>query len=930
MRTVTAVLALVVCVHAGLWVLLRTQASAPGFNGQLASLSYAPFASSDVPDRGARPTPEQIRADLKAIAPYTHAIRLYSSTGGAELVPPIAAEFGLKVTVGAWISKDKERNSREVAAAVELARHNSNVDGIVVGNETILRDEMKLPELIELIKQVKRESPVPVTTGEIGSVWLEHPELASAVDFVAAHVLPYWNGIDASHAVDYTIEFYDKLRRALPGKRIVIAEFGWPSAGYNFQNAFPGRTEQATVLRDFASRAQAYGIDYNIVEAIDQPWKTFEGGVGSYWGIFDASRQAKFSWTGPLGDPDYFKRAGLAVLLGLLLSLPILALAGATVRQALMLAVSAHLAGAWFAAVVAFWKGHYFVPGAAFALGLGVVLLLPLVAIALARLDEIAAIAFGRPPRRLAASPPLVPEPFAPKVSIHIPACCEPPEMLKATLDSVARLDYPSLECVLVVNNTPDPALWRPVEEHCRTLGGRFKFVNAEKLEGYKAGALRLALANTAADAEIVGVIDADYVVDAGWLKDLVPLFADPHVGLVQSPQDHRDGDRSPMHRAMNAEYAGFFDIGMVQRNEFNAIIVHGTMCLIRRAALDAAGGWSSDTIVEDADLGLTLLEGGWIAHYTNRRYGYGLLPDTFEAYKRQRHRWAYGGFQLLRKHWRQLLPQADGFTREQKREYGIGWLNWMGGDSIGVVVALLNVLWVPFVAYSSSGAAVSIALWCRDWSEAIAKQTDTCGRFAEKLAGFGAGLAQFAETLARFGAVPDRVLTLPIIAAFAVSLAHFVLLYRLRVRTSLAGMAGAVVAAMSLQWTVARAVGAGIITEHAPFLRTAKGGLTRKGPDFAAFWEAIIAGLLLAGAVTLVVTNFKQIREINIFAAVLVVQSLPFLAATLIALVEGSRLNSFAYWRGVVAKTSVLLPEPKVIAEQPKLPAENRVEAAQ
>jgi len=930
MRTVAAVLALIMCVHAGLWVLLRSQTRAPEFNGHLASLSYTPFSSSDHPDRGARPTAEQIRADLKAIAPYTRAIRLYSSTGGAELVPPIAAEFGLKVTVGAWISKDKERNEREIAAAIDLARHNSNVDALVVGNETIYREEMTLADLIALIKDVKRSSPVPVTTGEIGSVWLQHPELASAVDFVAAHVLPYWNGIDASRAVDYSVEFYDKLRRALPGKRIVIAEFGWPSAGYNFQNAFPGRAEQAMVLRDFAGRAQAYGIDYNIVEAIDQPWKTFEGGVGSYWGIFDASRQAKFSWAGTINDADYFKHAGLAVLLGLLLSLPILGLAGATVRQALMLAISAHLAGAWFAAVIAFWKGHYFVPGAAFALGLGVLLLLPLVAIALARLDEIAAIAFGRPPRRLAASPPLVPEPFAPKVSIHIPACCELPDMLKATLDSVAQLDYPNLECVLVINNTPDAALWQPVEEHCRTLGERFKFINVENLKGYKAGALRLALANTAPDAEIVAVIDADYVVEPAWLKDLVPLFADPHVGLVQAPQDHRDGDRSLMHRAMNAEYAGFFDIGMVQRNEFNAIIVHGTMCLIRRAALDAAGGWSSETIVEDADLGLTLLEGRWTAHYTNRRYGYGLLPDTFDAYKRQRHRWAFGGFQLLRKHWRQLLPHADGLTREQKREYGIGWLNWMGGDSIGVVVALLSILWVPFVAYSSSGLAVSIAEMCRDLQAPAGQDASRLAQFLHSYPQFWDELAQCAVALAGFGAVPDRVLTLPILAAFAVSVAHFASLYRLRVRASLGEMAGAVVTAMSLQWTVARAVGTGIIAAHAPFLRTAKGGATRKGPDFPAFWEAIIGGSLLTGAVTLFFSNPKEIREINIFAVVLVVQSLPFFAATLIALVEGTRFNTLPYWRGVTAKAAVLLPQPKVIGEQPKLPSENRIETVQ
>ena len=892
MRTVVAVLALVACVHAGIWALLRPQGTAPDFTGQLASVSYSPFKDSSHPDTGPRPTAEQIRADLAAIAPYARAIRTYSATGGAELVPPIAAEFGLKVTVGAWIDKDQARNEREIASALDLARHYSNVDAIVVGNETTLRAEMTVPDLIKLIQRVKRSSPVPVTTGEIWTVWMDHPELASAVDFIAAHILPYWEGFSASTAVDHTIEFYDKLRQMHPGKRIVIAEFGWPSAGYNFHYANPGRMEQAEVLRDFVTRADAYGIDYNIVEAIDQPWKTMEGGVGPYWGVFDAARQPKFSWTGPITDPDYVKRAGLAVLFGLLLSLPLLAMAGVSFTQALMLAVSANAVGAWCSAIVAFWKGHYFVPGAAFALGLGMVLLVPLVAIALARLEEIAAIAFGRPPRRLANAPSLVPA-AAPKVSIHVPACCESPDMLNTTLDAVARLDYPSFECVVEINNTPDPMLWQPVEEHCRALGERFKFVRVDNLEGYKAGALRVALAHTAPDAEIIGTIDADYVLDPDWLKDLAPLFADPRVGFVQSPQDHRDGSRSLMHAAMNAEYAGFFDIGMVQRNEFNGVVMHGTMCLIRRAAIENAGGWSSETIVEDTDLGLSILEHGWLAHYTNRRYGHGLLPDTFEAYKRQRHRWAFGGFQLVRKHWRRLLPGAVGLTREQKREYGIGWLNWLGSDAIGVVVALLNILWVPFVAFANI-------------------------------------------------AVPDRILTIPIIAAFTVSVAHFVALYRLRVRATPGQMLGAVCAAMSLQWTVARSVGLGFIHERMPFLRTAKGGVSRKGPDFPAFWEAVIGALLLIGAAMLVITNYKQVHEINIFAGVLLVQSLPFLAAVILATVEGTRFNSFAYWRGVEtkivttigAKAADLLPQSqevmtKVMAEPPKVSTDN-VEAAQ
>ena len=81
----------------------------------------------------------------------------------------------------------------------------------------------------------------------------------------------------------------------------MIAEFGWPSAGYNLKAAVPGRLEQAQVLRDFISRAETYGIDYNIVEAIDQPWKIFEGGVGPYWGC---STPCAFpSLRGPAGSP---------------------------------------------------------------------------------------------------------------------------------------------------------------------------------------------------------------------------------------------------------------------------------------------------------------------------------------------------------------------------------------------------------------------------------------------------------------------------------------------------------------------------------------------------------------------------------------------------------------------------------------------------
>ncbi len=300
----------------------------------------------------------------------------------------------------------------------------------------------------------------------------------------------------------------------------------------------------------------------------------------------------------------------------------------------------------------------------------------------------------------------------------------------------------------------------------------------------------------------------------------------------------------------MNGEYAGFFDIGMVQRNEANAIIVHGTMCLIRRAAMEAAGGWSSDTICEDTDLGLTLLEAGWHAHYTNRRYGHGLLPDSFEAYKKQRDRWAYGGFQILKKHWRRFLPGASRLTREQKRE---------------------------FASAGSTGWAPRRSAW---WSPCSTSS----------------GCRWLPSSTSRCPTAFSRCRSSP---ASSVTVAHFLTLYRLRLRADSGQLLGSVVAAMSVQWTVARAVGFGLIKDHLPFVRTAKGGAQRSA-DFPAFWEAVLATLLILGAVVLVETNIKQVREIYIFAAVLAIQSLPFIAAVGLALIERTRLNDFATWRSI------------------------------
>jgi exo-beta-1,3-glucanase (GH17 family) len=864
--TVAAALLIAAAAHAGAWVWTYRTVVPPDAGYVIESLSF------NIDVRKKNPTPrererriEEIEERIERIADVTKGLRTYSVQDELALVPEIAARHDLTVSVGAWIGKDEARNRREIDGAVELAAQHRNVRSIVVGNETILRQERTVEELIGHLREVRRRVHVPVTTGETWDIWIAHPELVKEVDFIAAHILPYWEAKSAAIALRYAFDRYEDLRQAYPGKRIVIAEFGWPSRGYNRNEASPHLQSQAEIIRGFIAEAHQRGVFYNIIEAYDQPWKTSEGSVGPYWGLFTNKGQPKFKMVGRVALKEHRVLGSAALVLGAGLTVFGLWRRKPTFGHALAYAVAAQAMGAGLALAAAYPFTHYLHFGAWVMWIMGFGLMIPLVVITLAKVHEMAEVILGAEPSRLIPNEGLKSRGALPMVSIHIPAYREQPALLKQTLDSVAALDYPNFEAVVVVNNTPEEFYWKPVEEHCRALGARFKFVNVLGLKGFKAGALNLALEHTASEAAVVAVIDADYVVHLDWLKNLVPAFEDPAVGLVQAPQDHRDGEASRLKSVMNSEYAGFFDIGMIQRNEDDAIVQHGTMCLVRRSALAAAGGWSSDTIVEDTELGLRLYEAGYTALYTNRRYGFGVLPDTFQAYKTQRERWAYGAIQIIRKHWRHMLPGARTLKPQQKREFISGWAFWLS-DALGALASILNLLWVPAILF------VGVL-------------------------------------------IPTVALTLPIVTAFVVNVLHCALLYRARVKVPLAKIAGAALAAMSLQLTVAGAVMNGLVRDNLPFKRTDKGGnARRKTAESPSRRESALGFLLLTAAAALALTNEFRVTEIDVFAFALLIQSLPFLAATLMAEIEA--------WDARARAPSAPRPMPPTAQSAPATPA--------
>jgi len=218
---------------------------------------------------------------------------------------------------------------------------------------------------------------------------------------------------------------------------------------------------------------------------------------------------------------------------------------------------------------------------------------------------------------------------------------------------------------------------------------------------------LNFALTQTDPQAEIIGIIDADYEIHPDFLRELVPAFADPQIAFVQTPQDYSDSTGDIFSESTYRGYKYFFEVSMPSRNERNAIIFAGTMGLIRKAVLEEIGGWDEWCITEDAEASLRILKKGYQSLYINRAFGSGLMPFNFEGLKKQRFRWCFGGIQLLKKHWEALMPWAhlvdpeNKLTLAQRYYYLVGGLGWFS-DVFNLLFAFFLVMGAIFNLFSS------------------------------------------------------------------------------------------------------------------------------------------------------------------------------------------------------------------------------------
>jgi exo-beta-1,3-glucanase (GH17 family)/cellulose synthase/poly-beta-1,6-N-acetylglucosamine synthase-like glycosyltransferase len=830
------------------WAYLNRPTREPPWPARIEGFAFSPFRANEDPTHGQMPTDAQIDSDLKLLEGKVSAVRTYSVEQTLADIPELADKHDLNVALGAWIDGHRDKNEEQLKTVIDLANNHQNVVRVIIGNEVLFRGDLPIAELEKYLDRARAAIGPPVGTAETWATWLAYPELAQHVDFIGVHLLPYWEGVSVEEAVDYSFAQYKRLQQAFPRKPIVVAEIGWPSRGRTRESAVASDSNEALFLRRFLHRADKEEMVYYVMEAFDQPWKAYlEGAVGSYWGVYDVNRRPKFAFTAPIVRvPEWHILAAVSVAVALAV-LGLMYLTSGTLRNrgrsflAFVVCTSSAIA-VW---VFYDFTQQYMTVSSVIA---GVLLLLGMLGVMLVLLAEAHewAEAHWVEYRRRLGAPLLGHSARPPKVSIHVPAYNEPPAMLIETLDALARLDYPDFEVLVIDNNTRDENVWRPVQAHCEKLGARFRFFHVAPLAGFKAGALNYALERVAPDVQIVAVIDSDYVVDARWLNDLTPVFEDQRIAIVQAPQDYRDAGQSAFKAMCYAEYRGFFHIGMITRNERNAIIQHGTMTMVRRAQLDRCR-WAEWCITEDAELGLRIFEAGFDASYVPTSYGRGLMPDTFIDFKKQRFRWAYGAMQILKAHARALFLEGGPLSPGQRYHFVAGWLPWV-----------------------ADGSNLLFNLAALGWSAAMVWAP-----------------GQIDPPLVMYSVLP--------LSLFTFKLAKLVHLYRVRVGANLRQTLAAAIAGLALTHTIGTAVVKGLVTQREPFFRTPKeGGTSGVLRALAAAREEtlMMSGLMLsAWAIAHTGPPESSGPDRLAWIVALLVQSVPYASSLIVSLISASPL---------------------------------------
>jgi cellulose synthase/poly-beta-1,6-N-acetylglucosamine synthase-like glycosyltransferase len=309
--------------------------------------------------------------------------------------------------------------------------------------------------------------------------------------------------------------------------------------------------------------------------------------------------------------------------------------------------------------------------------------------------------------RRFRPAPRPDPPAEWPVVTVQLPIYNER-YVAERLLRAAAAIDYPldRLEIQVLDDSTDETTeIVARTAESLRAQGVDVAHVRRERRTGFKAGALEAGLA--AARGDLLAIFDADFVPPPGILREMVPYFNDPGVGMVQSRWEHLNADYSALARAQAISLDGHFVIEHAARMGAGRFFnFNGTGGILRRRCIEDAGGWQADTLTEDLDLSYRAQLRGWRFVFAPQVTCPSELPVEMNAFKAQQHRWVKGSIQVARKIlpevWRARLPLAVKLEASIHLTYNLAY----------VFLLLLALLVYPVVVarYDSRNVAYTIA----------------------------------------------------------------------------------------------------------------------------------------------------------------------------------------------------------------------------
>jgi cellulose synthase/poly-beta-1,6-N-acetylglucosamine synthase-like glycosyltransferase len=299
---------------------------------------------------------------------------------------------------------------------------------------------------------------------------------------------------------------------------------------------------------------------------------------------------------------------------------------------------------------------------------------------------------------------------WTPHVLVQVASFNEPPAIVEHCLESVLRADYPTGSFVVqLVDDSTDPTTVERLRRFCGNRGVHFQ--HRTNRRGFKGGALNDGLKAFGRPVDLVAIVDSDYIVEPEFLRVGVQPFRDRTIGFVQTPQAYRNAGPGSFARWYALADAYFYRVIQPVRARTQSMIFCGTMGLVRRTALESAGGWSETCVTEDAELSLRLLAGGWRGNYVPTIVGWGLAPDLMSAVRSQHRRWAFGGLQMLRMN-KEKLSSAN-LNLRQRVDFRMGGLFWVDGLFLcGVTAALASLVvatWFGITLPIGSTAALAV-----------------------------------------------------------------------------------------------------------------------------------------------------------------------------------------------------------------------------